>query len=110
MKLPNSDKAIVQIEKLRDYSLNPDHSVGKHKARVFESVLGITMSDAEWLKEQALKTASTGEALPGAESPFGEKYVTDARLYHQDRSAIVRFSWIIELGTDYPRLTSCYVK
>jgi hypothetical protein len=44
MKLPNSDKAIVPIEKLRDYSLNPSHSVGKHKARVFESVLGRGMT------------------------------------------------------------------
>jgi hypothetical protein len=110
MKLPNSHKAIVQIEKLRDYTLNPNHSVGKHKARVFESALGITISDAEWLKEQALEIASFGEASPGAKSPFGEKYVIDALIQRLNRSAIVRFSWIIESGTDYPRLTSCYVK
>jgi hypothetical protein len=110
MKLPNSHKAIVQIEKLRDYSLNPHHSVGKHKARVFESALGITTSDAEWLKEQALETALLGEAMPGTKSPFGEKYVIDARIQWQNRAAIVRFSWIIESGTDCPRLTSRYVK
>ena len=110
MQLPNSDKAVVPIEKLRDYSLNPTHNVGKHKARVFESALGITMNEAEWLKEKALKVALNAEAIRGKTSPFGQKYVIDARLEHLEKSAIVRFSWIIETGTDYPRLTSCYVK
>ena len=31
MQLPNSHKAVVEIEKLREYSLNPTHPVGKHK-------------------------------------------------------------------------------
>jgi hypothetical protein len=110
MRLPNSDKAVVQIGKLLNYSLNPNHSVGKHKARVFQSALGITMNDADWLKDRALEAASTGEASPGTKSAFGEKFVIDAHLQYQGRTAIVRFSWIIESGTDYPRLTSCYVK
>jgi hypothetical protein len=33
--LPNVNKAVVPIEKLRDYSLNSSHDRGKHKARVF---------------------------------------------------------------------------
>ena len=33
-KLPNADRAVVDLGKLRDYSLNPLHEVGKHKARV----------------------------------------------------------------------------
>ena len=47
MRLPNSDKAVVEIGKPLDYSLNPHHAVGKHKARVFRSALGITMEDAD---------------------------------------------------------------
>lgn len=35
MKLPNAENAVVSIEKLRDYSLNPNHPEGKHKARAF---------------------------------------------------------------------------
>jgi hypothetical protein len=35
MKLPNAEKAVVDIVKLRDYSLNPHHPEGKHKARAF---------------------------------------------------------------------------
>ena len=40
MKLPNPHKAVVGIEKLRDYSLNVDHPVGWHKARVFKTKAG----------------------------------------------------------------------
>jgi hypothetical protein len=40
MKLPNGEASIVEIEKLWDYCLNLDHPRGRHKARVFLSVLG----------------------------------------------------------------------
>lgn len=110
MRLPNSQKAIVEIEKLRDYSLNPNHPVGKHKARVFRAALGITQKDAEWLRERALQIILRSDAIPSAGSVFGQKYVIDSVLEYEGMSAIVRFSWIIEFGTDVPRLTSCYVK
>jgi hypothetical protein len=62
MYLPNSHRAIVDIEKLRDYSLNSNHPVGKHKARVFRAALGIGIEDALWLRNQALEIAMSGEA------------------------------------------------
>lgn len=40
MKLPNAENAVIDIAKLRDYSLNPNHPEGKHKARVFQAKLG----------------------------------------------------------------------
>lgn len=110
MRLPNSHKAVVEIEKLRDYSLNPNHPVGKHKARVFRAALGVTLKDADWLRERALEFALSDDARAGAPSVFGNKYVIDYILQHKGMSAIVRFSWIVEFGTDFPRLTTCYVK
>jgi hypothetical protein len=41
MKLPNAEKAFIDNKKLLDYCLNPLHEEGKHKARVFQSALGI---------------------------------------------------------------------
>jgi hypothetical protein len=58
MQLPNSDRAVVEIEKLRDYSLNPNHPVGKHKARAFKAALGITLEDAAWLRDRALENST----------------------------------------------------
>jgi hypothetical protein len=38
MKIPNSEHAIVDIQKLRDYCLNPTPDEGKHKARLFSKI------------------------------------------------------------------------
>jgi hypothetical protein len=46
-KLPNGERAVIGIEKLREYSLNPLHSRGRHKARVFWAALALTQAGAE---------------------------------------------------------------
>jgi hypothetical protein len=109
MKLPNAEHAVVDIGKLRDYSLNTRHEVGKHKARVFRSALGLTAGDAEWLRELILRAAHDEEVANSSPSPFGDKYVIDILVTRGGRSVRVRTTWIVELGTDFPRLTSCYV-
>ena len=107
--MPNPHKAVVEIEKLRDYSLNLTHRVGGPKARVFKAALDLTGQEADWLQERALELAVTGDAVRGAASVFGDKYVIDAVITHKGKTALVRFCWIIEFGTDFPRLISCYV-
>ena len=110
MKLPNPHKAVVDIAKLRDYSLNLSHRIGGHKARVFEAALGLSVNQAAWLRERALEIAVTGEATQGAPLVFGDTYIIDAWITYRNKTALVRFSWIVEFGTDFPRLTSCYVR
>ena len=55
MKIPNADRAVVDIRKLRDYCLNPRHRMGKHKARMFAAALSMTADDAEALRDILLK-------------------------------------------------------
>ena len=76
---------------------------------MFHAALGLTVDDAEWLRERVHDAARDSEAVNGPPSPFGEKYVLDFKLEHAGRKAIIRTTWIIEYGTDFPRLTSCYV-
>ena len=47
-------KFVVEIAKLRDYCLSDTHPRGRHKARVFRSRLGLSASDAEWLRQSLL--------------------------------------------------------
>ena len=110
MELPNCREARVDLRKLEEYSLNPHHGSGRHKARVFRAALGLTIQQAEWLREQLLVMACKDGAVAGPPSPFGTKYVIDANVTHQERTAIVRTVWMVENGTDFPRLISCYVK
>jgi hypothetical protein len=109
MRLPGVERAVVDIAKLRDYSLSTRHEAGQHKARVFKSALGISADDAGWLRKHILSAIHTQEAIARPSSPFGVNFAVDILIERDKRKAFVRTAWIIEYGTDFPRLTSCYV-
>jgi hypothetical protein len=77
MKLPNSDRAVVDIRKIRDYCLSLDHPRGRHKARVFRSALELTADDAEELQAALLGAARTREAVATERDQYGQRYVLD---------------------------------
>jgi hypothetical protein len=107
--LPNRERAVVDLAKLRDYCLNPCHQDGKHKARVFKAALGVGRADAEWLRERILEAAATRPGVLTATTPFGILYVLDFVLTTASGSAVVRSGWIVRYDEDHPRLTTCYV-
>ncbi len=109
MELPNAAQAIVEIEKLRDYCLSESHPRGKHKARVFESALGLTASDVNELRDAIISAIQTEEAIAGERDEYGQRYVVDFPVKRLDREAKIRSAWIIRHGENVPRLTSCYV-
>src|SRR6266852_108744 len=108
MKLPNGERAIVDRRKLQEYCLNTDHPRGRSKARVFASVR-IRQTDAEVLREALLGVARNGDAIPGTANRYGQRYIVDFDLHRQARTVRVRSTWIVRIGEDLPRLTSCYV-
>ncbi|TLD42068.1 MAG: putative adhesin/hemolysin precursor [Candidatus Jettenia ecosi] len=108
MKIPNADCAVVDIRKLRDYCLNSLHDEGKHKARLFESVLGITADDAEQLRNIILQIVKTHEAKLGRRDEYGQRYTVDFLLEWKGKQAKIRSGWIIEHNSNIPRMTSCY--
>ena len=109
MKLPNHTQAVVEIAKLRDYCLNPEHIRGQHKARVFASALNMTANEAEMLKDLLLAAAKTENAVQTTQDEYGERFIIDFEVEHKDKKALVRSTWIIRESEDFPRLTSCYV-
>lgn len=109
MKLPNADRAVVDIEKLRDYCLNADHPRGRHKARLFAAVLGLTAQGAHELRDALLHAARTQEATPAEQDSYGDRYLVEFMMSGPAGRAKVRSGWIVRRGEDFPRLTSCYV-
>jgi hypothetical protein len=73
MRLPNPEFAVVDLRKLRDYCLNPEHPRGKHKAQVFSVALGLGAGDAEELRETLLSAARSEEAVTGEEDEYGKR-------------------------------------
>jgi len=110
MLLPNGERAIVDIRKLRDYCLNPDSPRGKGKARVFASALGLSVAGAAKFREKLLEVARTGEAQLGELDMYGQRYTIDFEMETEVRKAIVRSGWIILHDETVPRLTTGYVK
>lgn len=109
MKLPNAQRAFIDIEKLRSYCLSLQHPRGRNKARVFASLLGLTASDSEALRDAILEAVLTEETETGEQDAFGHRYIVDFQMAGPTRSITVRSAWIVRTGEDFPRLTSCYI-
>lgn len=109
MKLPNAERAIVDIRKLQEYVLNPYHARGRHKARVFESALGLTLSDAEELRAALLEAAHRLDAAPRDADEHGRRYVIEFEMERGARHATIHSGWIVRKGENFARFTTCYV-
>lgn len=109
MKLPHGEHAIVEIVKLQDYCLSTEHPRGRHKARVFAAVLGITARDAETLRQILLQVAQTHDVVVALSDDFGQRYVLDFQIQTDVGQATIRSTWIVRVNEEIPRLTSCYV-
>jgi hypothetical protein len=109
MKLPYGEFAVVDIRKLRDYCLSPVHPRGKHKARVFKLVLGMTEDESAALARALQQVAAEGDAEPGTSDSYGSRYIIDFDLEHEGRTATVRSCWIVLTGETAPRFVTCYV-
>ena len=110
MKIPNAEIALLDLAKLRTYSLNPHHSRGGNKARVFRAALGIDNSHAEWLRAQILQALPDAEANAAILDNYGTRYSADITITRQNRRAVIRTGWIIRHNEDFPRFISTWVK
>jgi len=111
MKLPHGDKTDLQqiIYKLDTYSLDFNHSSGKHKARLFESKLGITKQNMEVLITAICNVADNSDEVQFTRSDeYGDRYVIVFDLETDFGKSPILSSWIIHHGETYPRLTSVY--
>jgi hypothetical protein len=75
---------------------------------VFASV-GIREGDAEELRTALLAAARGADAEIGVANVYGQRYIVDFDLEREGRVVKIRSSWIVRIGDDLPRLTSCYV-
>ncbi len=110
MRLPNFKSAIIAKEKLTEYCLNENHSVGKHKARVFKSVLGITIENVEYLIAIIYNGIANNQAIEKESDEYGKRYQVDISVQIKSEEIIIRTNRIVRNNELNPRLTSCYVK
>ena len=101
MKLPNGERADLGT-KLEDYTLDPLHRDGRHKARVFESVLGITLANVDVLRDALREAARLSDTVVSkGDNGFGEMFVLRFRLRTDKGTATVLSAWIIRHGKTF---------
>jgi hypothetical protein len=109
MRLPQAEKAVVDITKLRQYCLNPVHPRGRHKARLFDRLLGIRAEHAEILPTALLEAAAKSPAMIGERDPYGVRYVLDFTWSVAPGTVRIRSVWIIRTSEDSPRLVTSFI-
>lgn len=115
--LPNHLNAQIAADKLVKYALDPTHeavdplgSHGKHKARVFKSALGFDQSNWQLLKQRILDELPYHEAVLRDEDEHGKRYTVILPITGPNgETADVLTGWIVEPGSDYPRLSTARV-
>ena len=109
MKLPNNEQSTVSREKVVNYLLNSNHTVGRAKAIYFTS-LGFTADQWELLAA-ALREHSDMHGVSSIErEAFGTMYVIEGKLRTPRGETLrsVRVVWIVTHGEQHPRLVTAY--
>lgn len=109
--IPNADSVIIDTRKFTDYALNPNHDVGRHKARVFESALGYNQSNATELILKIRQGLKDNPARLGKKDQYGQRYTVDIPITGANgKTAIVTTGWILVPGSEIPKMTTVLVK
>jgi hypothetical protein len=109
-RLPYYEYATIPKEKLRDYVLDPEHEVGRHKAYVFASTLDIHREDWRYLNDQILERLPVSDATRvELDTPWGPKWEVPVMVEGRNtrRETVLTF-WLIRPG-EYPQLASARV-
>lgn len=102
--------AYIPKEKLVDYALNPDHPIGKEKAKVFKKALGYTRENSEELQKKILELFREDEMILKQDDQYGKRYEQIMKITGPNgKTANVLTAWIKESESSEPRLTSLYV-
>lgn len=109
MRLPNGEAAIIEIRKIRHYCLSREHPRGRHKALVFERVLGMKAEHCEELRDALRRAAVERDATVGGSDGYGTRYIIDFELERGGRKAAVRSGWIVRSGENEPRFVTCFI-
>jgi hypothetical protein len=108
MKLPNHERAYVPEAKITNYLLNEDHPVGASKARFFLR-FGFTKEAWQIFASALAEHAAAHEVSQILTAEDGVRYAVEGDLRTPDgRNPYIRSTWIIETGSELPRLTSAY--
>lgn len=109
MNLPGGESVEIDPRKLVDYALSPTHPVGKHKARLFATRLGLSQADAPTLEAALRAAAASQDAVLMRSDAWGERWQIDFMFQFGPLSAMITSGWIVPTDGSATRLTSVFI-
>ena len=104
MKIPNSDRAIIETSKLTEYLLNIEHKRGGTKAKLLIQC-GYSQENWQQLETDIRDAHLSADVDVVKDTGYGMRYEISAYLSTPvGRPLLVRTVWQIDRGTDFPRL------
>ncbi len=108
MKLPYRTRCRIDREKITRYLLCGDHADGRTKAAFFER-FGFSAENWEECADALRLHGGQGEVVRRAESEYGVRYTVEGPLSTPSgRTPTIHTVWIVEAGSDVPRLITAY--
>ena len=110
--LPFSISAATTQGKIQGYLLNSNNDVGKHKARVINSVLGYHYENWNVLSDLIYSAVQRAQVTMIVQTQYGVKYTVPIRIKGlKGKSMILKTVWQIDNGNTIPRfITSTFDK
>lgn len=107
-RLPNAERAIIDVEKLRGYVLSSANPLGRFKAAFFRK-LGYSAENWEAFERHLRGLILSEDATKVEESPFGQKFVVEGPLVGPlgDTVQIITVRIILK-GESIPRFVTVY--
>jgi len=108
MKMPNSDQSFVAEQKITDYLLSDTHEFGKGKAKFFKK-FGFDVADIGTFKDALIQHSVDRDIEREDATGYGAKYILTCEIQTPDeRNPCIVTVWIIETGTEVPKLITAY--
>ena len=108
MRLPSSEQALVEREKITEYLLSTTNSSGRSKAFFFLR-FGFNANSWEIFAEALKLQGSVHEVVRTVQTNHGLRYYVDGVIATPDgRNPRIRPVWQVDLGTNHPRLITAH--
>jgi len=106
------ERLVIDPHKLTHYALDPMSPRGKHKAVLFEKLLGFTQDNYIGLVRQLEQRCLHAEALFYSEDDFGQRYTVEVLIDGPTgQQATVRTGWLVPVDeAGIAHLVTLYVK
>jgi hypothetical protein len=101
-RLPRAERATIPTGKLVGYALSPERPLGRHKARILASALGIMAAEWRYLHDQILGAVLTHAVRSTRITPLGIVYEVVVPIDGLNGASLRVATWII--AGDAPRV------